>query len=125
MVTHLTFKKKIHYLRAHRLVAEYFIPNPENKKWVNHKDGNKANNHHSNLEWVTPKENSQHAVKLGLMQNQKGEANNSSKLTEIQVRAIRDLIKMSWANYKIAEVFNVSATIISYIRNRKTWDHLE
>lgn len=45
----------------HRLVAQKFIENPDNKKYVNHKDGNKSNNDISNLEWVTFSENMQHA----------------------------------------------------------------
>ena len=53
-------------LRIHRLVAQYFIPNPEGKKQVNHIDGNKKNNHYANLQWVTNQENMIHAVSNGL-----------------------------------------------------------
>ncbi len=57
---------------VHRLVAKFFVPNENpNRKFVNHKDGNRQNNHYANLEWVTPSENTRHALETGLMKTRK------------------------------------------------------
>lgn len=57
---------KVSYHRVHRLVAEAFIPNPKDKPFVNHKNGNKSDNYYRNLEWVTGSENNLHAIDSGL-----------------------------------------------------------
>lgn len=62
--------RKNYYI--HRLVAELFIPNPNNLPQVNHKDGNKLNNSVDNLEWCTCKENILHGIKNGLKIYKKG-----------------------------------------------------
>ena len=59
-------KGKKHNVCVHRVIAETFIPNPNNLPYVNHIDGNKHNNHVENLEWVTHSENSRHTLENGL-----------------------------------------------------------
>lgn len=61
-----TNKRVYVYRRVHRLVAEHFVPNPDNLPVVNHIDGDKSNNSASNLEWCTHKQNSEHAFATGL-----------------------------------------------------------
>lgn len=62
---------KRHHGRIHRIVAELFIPNPKNYGIVNHKDGNKLNNHATNLEWCNNSQNSRHAHENGLVNTYK------------------------------------------------------
>ena len=70
-------KRKTH--KIHRLVALNFVPNPENKREVNHKDGNKSNNIYCNLEWSTRAENIRHAFATGLNGGEHLKNNSLSK----------------------------------------------
>lgn len=61
--------QKPKFCMIHKLMAVAFIPNTQNKKEVNHKDGNKLNNNLCNLEWVTHSENMKHAWDTGLFKS--------------------------------------------------------
>lgn len=70
---------KYHHVLIHRIIAISFIPNPENKPCVNHKDGDKQNNNIDNLEWVTHSENTQHSFDNKLQIIGVGKNNHLSK----------------------------------------------
>ena len=80
MRLHVTIKRERKAFKIHRLVAEAFIPNPDNKPQVNHIDGDKSNNAVSNLEWVTSKENAQHALRTGLWKSNMAATKKRNKL---------------------------------------------
>jgi len=105
---------------AHRLVAEAFIPNPENKPQVNHKDGNKLNNKVDNLEWCSSQENIAHACETGLRKN-KGEHNVKAKLKAYEVDQIKHALSMGVAPKNLAKEYGVTRTTIYDIKNKKTW----
>lgn len=110
---------------VHRLVAELFIPNPENKPCVNHKDGNKLNNDVDNLEWCTYSENADHAYKTGLSKVRIGSEASYVILDELQVRCIKSLLKDKFLTHKqIAGYFNVCRQTISSISRNKIWKHI-
>lgn len=116
-------------LSVHRLVAKAFIPNPENKPQVNHIDGNKENNVVSNLEWVTHKDNIQHAVKHGLKNGKPGETHPMAKVTEAEVIEMISEIKNGATNKELGLKYNLNSQYVSLIRHKKrwkdTWDKLE
>lgn len=97
-----TIDKNI-YKSIHRLVAEAFIPNPENKPQLNHIDGNKHNNCVENLEWCTGKYNISHAVNLGLRHHpEKGKYRGPVKIRCIETDEIYDSIKSAADNLELS-----------------------
>ena len=102
---------------VHRLVAEKHVPNPDNKPQVNHKDGNKLNNHSDNLEWVTNQENRNHAIENGL--HYYGEKCAWSKLTAKAVEFIRT--HTEYNSKELAEMFGVSDSTIRDVRRMESW----
>lgn len=108
--------------KIHRLVASAFVPNTKEKPFVNHIDGNKLNNRFDNLEWVTAKENSVHAHKIGLCYHPKGEENINSKLTFAIVNNIREDYKNTKTSQRaLAVKYHVSKTTIQNTLSGSSW----
>ena len=107
---------KPHDKRIHRLVGEVFIDNPDKKPEINHKDKNRSNNHVSNLEWATSKENNDHKNKDGVGDTYKNENNGNCKLSNFDCISII-IADRSISNEKLARHFKVSGTQIGKIRH--------
>ena len=121
-------KNFIRNAAVHRLVAESFIPNPENKPIVNHIDGNKQNNCVENLEWATYQENSDHAWKTGLLKPRKGIHNPVSRFTAEEVKFIRENYKPHDKNFgsnALAKKFNVTRATIEHIAHGKSYQEIQ
>lgn len=106
----------------HSLVAEHFIPNPENLPCVMHLDDNPHNNKVDNLAWGTVQDNMDLKVKAN--RQNKGEGVSCSKLTEQEVIQIRKLSSEGVKNKDLAVLFNISRPVISEIISRKLWKHV-
>jgi hypothetical protein len=107
-------KKRTHYV--HRLVAEAFIGRPTDCNEVNHLDGDKGNNHVSNLEWTTHSGNLQHAVKTGL--------HGKTALTPELVRQVRRLLAQGKSLAAVAKTVGVTPSAINHIKQGRCWQWL-
>lgn len=110
------------YVKVHRLVADAFIgPCPPGHQ-INHKDGDKLNNHADNLEWATQAQNMRHAAETGL--RPRGEEIRQAKLKGEEVKAIREKLAQGVAPKILAEEYNIDASVVRKIGNRQIWKHI-
>ena len=105
------------YLFVHRVVAQKYVPNPDNKPQINHIDGNKVNNNANNLEWVTNTENRKHAINNGL--HTSGEQCPWSKLTQADVNYIRSHCEIP--TKELAKRYCVADSTIRAVKNNRSW----
>jgi hypothetical protein len=125
LLVDLHHKGKSYYRQVHRLVAHAFIPNPEGLPTVNHKNGDKHDNHYWNLEWMTIKDNVRHAWSTGLVKPRYGIDNPANVYSEDQIHAVCSLLESrKYSNKKIAEMYNVNVTLIRDIKFRGKWKHI-
>ena len=122
---HPVIDGKQKHLLVHRIVAEVFIPNPNNLPIVNHIDGNKQNNAVTNLEWCTYSQNIDHAYKHNLRKLPTGEHNSQHKLSESDVAEIRrSYVKGKHCEFNssgLAKKYGVDPSTILSVLKGKTW----
>jgi hypothetical protein len=131
-ITHKGYEKVMLYVDGknygefvHRLVAQCFIDNPENKPQVNHKNGDKTDNRAINLEWCTAKENVAHSNELKLNVPNFGTNHGMSKLTPKIVCDARRLKKEGYTYKSIAKHYGVSESVIGRACKGETWGHVD
>lgn len=126
VIFRLSSNNKVKHFTLHRLLAIAFIPNPENKPEINHKNGIKTDNRIENLEWVSSSENAQHAIDTGLFKPNTKAMNEHNKkqrkLSKEQVQYVKDnYIPRKYPMVIFAERFNISINGISNILNNKKY----
>lgn len=104
---------------VHRIVAEAYIPNPDNLPTVNHKDGNKKNNHVSNLEWMSYLENNIHALETGL-----NDPANRRKFTDLFAHKVCKLEMDGWRKKDIADSLGIEVRDVNTIRYSGFYSHI-
>lgn len=119
-------KNKSKHMLVARLVAQAFIPNPENKPQVNHINGIKTDNRVENLEWCTRVENISHSWEMGLRRT-RGEGHALSKLSDTKVKRILLMkeIQPKISQATIAKMFSVTQPTISTVLTGRAWGHVK
>lgn len=102
----------------HRLIAIHYIPNPNNYKYVNHKDGDKYNFSIDNLEWCTQGDNQKHAYETGLKPRLNGTRNGRNK---ISAKDAVDIFNSSQTIYELAAAYDLDKSTINEIKRGSLW----
>ena len=118
----INYKRK--YYRIHRLVAYAFIDNPNNYKFINHKDNNPANNNCDNLEWCTIEHNNKYRFTNGNASHV-GSKHPQSKITEDIAKQIYILGHSGkYTEPEICIMFNTTRSVVNKIRLKISWKHI-
>ena len=112
-------------IKIHRYVAKYYVQNPNNENVVNHINGDRSNPFYLNLEWVSPSENTQHAMLTGLHSNfLSGTDNPANVYTEEQIHAVCKLLMEGKTIPEVVNIMHVSQSLVKAILYRNGWIHI-
>ena len=117
----LVIDRNVFTMKIHRLVAQTFIPNPENKRGVNHISCVKTCNWVGNLEWVTSSENKKHARIHGLYHEKCGEDATNSVYTNKQVHEVCRLLELGKQPKEVSETVGVPVNLVNSIKYYGKW----
>ena len=116
--------KELYKCRVHRLVAEAFIPDHENKPQVNHINGDKLCNILSNLEWATESENVTHVYSTGLAHALHSENHGKAIHTNKEIKEVCKLLEDGYKPIEITLMTDVPIHTINDIKTGKSWKHI-
>lgn len=116
--------KSTGFTSLHRLVYASFIGEIPVGMQINHLDGDKSNNHISNLELCTPSENTQHAYDTGLASGKSGQENSGAKVSEQDVLQMYGLFKLGYSNKVVGEMYGIHDRYVSLLRHGHRWKDL-
>lgn len=120
-----TYKGRKYNRYVHRLICLVFLPNPDNKPQVNHKNRIRIDNRLENLEWCTGKENIAHSFKNGRQPTIfRGESASWHKIKSYQIPDIRNRLKKGETLKSIGKLYGVSLHTIYSIKSGKNWKHI-
>lgn len=120
LVVALQYNKHKKRFRVNRLIAQTFHSNPENKPFVHHNDNRKQKNMAFNLSWATVSENTQHAYDTGRIKKKFGEEAPSAKLSNFDVKKIRQASRRGVSQKDLARQFNCTVSNIYMIRTNRS-----
>ncbi len=120
----LVVKGKRKTVMVHRLLAQTFLDNPDNKETVNHKDSNRSNNNISNLEWNTYSENNKHAYDHGLQVKKIGEQVHNSSLTNEQALEMYNKMLSGSTARELSNEFGLDVSVLTQLGRKASYREL-
>lgn len=120
-VTLGNLKNRHSRVKVHRIIAEQFVPNPNNLPEVNHKDYNRKNNNADNLEWCSHEYNVKYSSEAGRHNKPVGEKNGRAKITWEIANKIREMANSGYKRSEISKELDVPYGIVINVINNVTW----